>query len=257
MQKHTIAVIIPCLDEELTIASVIQDYHKALPEAEIYVYDNDSTDHTAQQAVKAGAKIRFCTIPGKGAVLRQAFHEVNADIYVLTDGDGTYPPTMVQEMLRLYMENPKSIVIGKRKNAKKHAVMSCSHAIGNRFLSVMFHVLYGFENIDVLSGSRIMGRDFVKSFPHCMTGLKQKLRWRFMPGCNILTYSPWMYHILIAHMEASPKSTQCVMVFGLSNWHWQEERGRYVSAKNFIFTRPFLAYSRHSGFAIYSAYQHR
>ena len=115
MQKHTIAVIIPCLDEELTIASVIQDYHKALPEAEIYVYDNDSTDHTAQQAVKAGAKIRFCTIPGKGAVLRQAFHEVNADIYVLTDGDGTYPPTMVREMIRLYMENPKSIVIGKRK----------------------------------------------------------------------------------------------------------------------------------------------
>ena len=62
MQKHTIAVIIPCLDEELTIASVIQDYHKALPEAEIYVYDNDSTDHTAQKAVKAGAKIRFCKI---------------------------------------------------------------------------------------------------------------------------------------------------------------------------------------------------
>ena len=150
MQKHTIAVIIPCLDEELTIASVIQDYHKALPEAEIYVYDNDSTDHTAQQAVKAGAKIRFCTIPGKGAVLRQAFHEVNADIYVLTDGDGTYPPTMVREMIRLYMENPKSIVIGKRKNAKKHAVMSYSHAIGNRFLSVMFHALYGFENIDVI-----------------------------------------------------------------------------------------------------------
>ena len=90
-----------------------------------------------------------------------------------------------------------------------------------------------------------------------MTGLKQKLRWRFMPGCNILIYSPWMYHILIAYMEVSPKSTQCVMVFGLSNWHWQAERGRYVSAKNFIFTLPFLAYSRYSGFAIYSAYQHR
>lgn len=192
MQKHTIAVIIPCLDEELTIASVIQDYHKALPEAEIYVYDNDSTDYTAQQAVKAGAKIRFCTIPGKGAVLRQAFHEVNADIYVLTDGDGTYPPTMVREMIRLYMENPKSIVIGKRKNAKKHAVMSYSHAIGNRFLSAMFHALYGFENIDVLSGSRIMGRDFVKSFPALYDGFETETE---------MALHAWMQHFDIQSLD--------------------------------------------------------
>ena len=124
MQKHTIAVIIPCLDEELTIASVIQDYHKALPEAEIYVYDNDSTDHTAQQAVKAGAKIRFCTIPGKGAVLRQAFHEVNADIYVLTDGDGTYPPTMVREMIRLYMEVHCDWKEKECKKTRSHVMLS-------------------------------------------------------------------------------------------------------------------------------------
>ena len=172
MQNKTIAVIIPCLNEEQTIASVVRDYRAVLPEAEIYVYDNESTDHTAQQAVKAGAKIRFCATPGKGAVLRQAFHEINADIYVLTDGDGTYPPTMVREMIRLYLENPKSIVIGKRKSVKKRAVMSYSHVIGNRFLSAMFRMLYGFENIDILSGSRIMGRDFVKSFPALYDGFE-------------------------------------------------------------------------------------
>lgn len=165
MQKNSVAVIIPCLNEEKTIASVVTAYKEALPEAEVYVYDNESTDNTVREALNAGAKIRYCQIPGKGAVLRQAFKEMNADICVLTDGDGTYPPEKVPEMIELCVKNPWSIVIGNRKKASDHKVMSLSHIMGNKFLRILFSILYGFKNIDILSGSRVLTRDFVTTFP--------------------------------------------------------------------------------------------
>lgn len=171
MSSKKIAVIIPCLNEETTIGNVVKDFQKALPGAEIYVYDNDSTDHTAKEAIKAGAKLRFCDIPGKGAVLRAAFQEVNADVYVLADGDGTYPPDNIDQMLEALNQSPKSIVIGNRK-ADDRSAMKWSHIIGNKFLKKFFCLAYGFSNVDVLSGSRVINQEFAKSFPAVYDGFE-------------------------------------------------------------------------------------
>lgn len=172
MRNKKIAVIIPCLNEEKAIASVVTAYKEILPETDIYVYDNESTDNTVREALEAGAKIRICRTPGKGAVIRQAFKEIDADFYVLVDGDGTYPPERVPEMVNSCIESPDSIVIGKRQKASNHAVMSLSHVLGNKLLRMMFSVLYGFRNVDILSGSRVLPRKFAQSFPAIYDGFE-------------------------------------------------------------------------------------
>lgn len=160
-----VVVILPCLNEEKTISPVVKAYREVLPEADVYVYDNKSTDNTVKEALTAGAMVKYCEIPGKGAVLRRAFSDIDADIYVLADGDGTYPPEKVPEMVRLCEENRHAIVIGSRKKASNHKVMSLSHALGNGFLRALFSLLYGFRDIDILSGSRVLTREFVRTFP--------------------------------------------------------------------------------------------
>lgn len=175
MSEQKIAVIIPCLNEEMTIEGVVHAYQQVLPDADIYVYDNDSTDETAKAAIRAGAKLRFCSTPGKGAVLREAFRDIEADVYVLVDGDGTYPPEKVPEMIDLYLGEPDSVVLGNRmigNSRQKKKVMSATHALGNWLIKWLFAVLYGFKDMDVLSGSRVFGPQFAKNFPAIYDGFE-------------------------------------------------------------------------------------
>lgn len=159
-----IAVIIPCYNEEKTVGRVIKDFKRILPEAGIYVYDNMSSDGTAKEAERAGAVVESCRIQGKGAVLRQAFSEVESDIYVLVDGDDTYPPDRVPDMIEKVGSGKADIAIGVRACYHEEN-RSPLHALGNVIVPFLFRALYGVAYTDVMSGSRVMSREFVKGFP--------------------------------------------------------------------------------------------
>lgn len=158
-------VIIPCYNEELTIGKVIKEFKEYLPDADIFVYDNLSTDKTKEEALNAGAIVKSCNIPGKGAVLRQAFSEIDADIYIMADGDDTYPPYEINKLIDKLKETGSDLVIGDRIQEYFSVNKDKLHAIGNKIVPWLFYVLYGIEDVDVMSGSRVMSRRFVKGFP--------------------------------------------------------------------------------------------
>jgi glycosyltransferase involved in cell wall biosynthesis len=159
-----IAVIVPCYNEEAAIARVVRDFRAALPGAEIYVYDNASTDHTPQRAREAGAIVRNETRRGKGNVVRRMFADVEADVYVLVDGDDTYDAAAAPMLVRTLVEGGYDIVSGRRVAVGEHAYRA-GHVVGNRLLTGLTALMFDINVSDLLSGYRIMSRRFVKSFP--------------------------------------------------------------------------------------------
>ncbi len=161
----------PCYNEELTIAKVVADFRRALPSATIYVFDNNSTDRTAEVARTAGAMVRAELLRGKGNVTRRMFADVDADIYVLVDGDDTYDaqsaPALVQEL----WGNKLDMVNGARQSTEKEAYR-LGHKFGNRMLTGTVRMLFGDRFIDMLSGYRVFSRRFVKSFPSLASGFE-------------------------------------------------------------------------------------
>lgn len=160
----TIAVIVPCHNEELTIGTVVRDLRAALPTATIYVYDNRSSDDTAAVAAEAGAVVRREETKGKGNVVRRAFADVEADVYLLIDGDDTYDATAAPRMIELLAAGPYDHVLGVRRHSSASAYRP-GHESGNRFFNRMVGLLFGQQVTDMLSGYRAFSRRFVKSFP--------------------------------------------------------------------------------------------
>ena len=169
--RPSIAVIIPCYNEAAAVQGVVSDFRTALPEADIYVFDNNSTDGTAQLAAEAGAIVRREVRQGKGHVVRRMFSDVEADVYVLVDGDQTYEaaaaPAMVQTLLRERLD----MVTGVRAVSEAHAYRR-GHRFGNRLLTRLIEVLFNARLADLLSGYRILSRRFVKSFPVASGGFE-------------------------------------------------------------------------------------
>ncbi len=163
------AVLIPCYNEAVTISGVVQAFRAALPEAQLYVYDNNSTDGTAALAAAAGATVRRETRQGKGAVIRRAFADVEADIYVLVDGDGTYDAGAAPAMVRMLREQQLDMVNGARDAA---GADRAGHAWGNRVLTGLVAAVFGRRITDMLSGYRVFSRRFVKSFPALAVGFE-------------------------------------------------------------------------------------
>ncbi len=163
--KRTV-VLIPCLNESKTIAKVIKDWKQELPHATIYVYDNASTDDTIRRARESGAKVCHVESRGKGNVVRQMFREIEADCYIMVDGDDTYSAERGKEMERFIVEDKADIVIGNRLDSnyfvENHRPF---HGIGNRLVRWLFRRLYNVDLGDPLSGLRAMNRDVVKRFP--------------------------------------------------------------------------------------------
>ena len=159
-----IAVIVPCYNEEAAIARVVRDFRAALPGAEIYVYDNGSTDNTPERAREAGAIVRQETRRGKGNVVRRMFADVEADIYVLVDGDDTYDAAAAPMLVRTLVEGGYDIVSGRRVAVGEHAYRA-GHVVGNRLLTGLTALMFNINVSDLLTGYRIMSRRFVKSFP--------------------------------------------------------------------------------------------
>lgn len=166
-----IAVLIPCHDEAATVGSVIRDFRAALPEAVIYVYDNNSSDATAALAEEAGAVVRRETLQGKGNVVRRMFGDIEADVYVLVDGDDTYHAAGVPEMVRMLVDDNLDMVTGKRESTDQAAYRP-GHQLGNRVLTGLVARIFGTGVSDMLSGYRVMSRRFVKTFAAHSTGFE-------------------------------------------------------------------------------------
>ncbi len=163
------AVLIPCYNEAVTITGVVRAFRAALPSAVLYVYDNNSTDGTAALAAAAGAIVRRETRQGKGAVIRRAFADVEADIYVLVDGDGTYDAEAAPTMVQMLQDQQLDMVNGARDAA---GADRAGHVLGNKVLTGLVASVFGRQVTDMLSGYRVFSRRFVKSFPALAVGFE-------------------------------------------------------------------------------------
>jgi glycosyltransferase involved in cell wall biosynthesis len=159
-----VAVLIPCLDEEAAIGKTVSDFRTALPGATVYVYDNNSTDRTAEVAAAAGAVVRRERRPGKGNVVRRMFKDIEADAYVMVDGDDTYEAAAAPALVERLVAEQLDMVVGKRIETHQ-AAYRIGHRFGNAFLTGLVRKLFGSQIDDMLSGYRVFSRRFVKSFP--------------------------------------------------------------------------------------------
>jgi hypothetical protein len=169
--RPRIAVLIPCFNEEAAVATVIADFRKALPSAQIFVYDNNSTDRTAAVARDAGAEVRCERRQGKGHVVRRMFADIDADIYLLVDGDATYDAASAPSMIERLQADRLDMVVGFRVD---HSVAAyrLGHRTGNRLLTSFLATVFGEAFKDILSGYRVFSRRFVKSFPVLCDGFE-------------------------------------------------------------------------------------
>ena len=167
----TVAVLLPCHDEGPVIGEVVATFRAALPGATVYVYDNNSHDDTAAQARAAGAEVRHEPMQGKGHVVRRMFADIDADVYVLADGDGTYDASAAPNMIRKLLDERLDMVVGVRTHGDRQAYRF-GHVLGNRFLTATVRKLFDSRFRDILSGYRVMSRRFVKSFPALASGFE-------------------------------------------------------------------------------------
>ena len=162
--KRSIAVLLPCYNEATAIGAVVRDFRAALPDARIYVYDNNSTDGTLTEAAKAGAIVRCEPYQGKGNVVRRMLADIDADIYVIADGDGTYDATAASMLIETLVKENSDMIVGAREGGGDKAYRR-GHRAGNRFFNRVVANLFGPGFTDILSGYRVLSRRFAKSFP--------------------------------------------------------------------------------------------
>jgi len=165
------AVLIPCYNEEAAVGEVVRSFRRALPDARIYVYDNNSRDSTIEVARTAGAIVRSEPLQGKGNVVRRMFADIDADVYVLVDGDDTYEAGMAPAMIRCLLDNQLDMVNGARVTAIKEAYRP-GHRFGNWLLTGIVRWIFGDRFKDMLSGYRVFSRRYVKSFPSLANGFE-------------------------------------------------------------------------------------
>jgi len=169
MNQASVAVLVPCYNEAAAIARVVMDFRAALPTAEIYVYDNNSTDGTAGIAAAAGAIVRNEPQQGKGAVVRRMFRDIEADFYIMVDGDHTYDASLAPKLLALAIEERCDLVNGIREETES-AAYRAGHRLGNVMLTGAVRKIFGDRVQDMLSGYKVFSRRFVKSFPATSIG---------------------------------------------------------------------------------------
>jgi glycosyltransferase involved in cell wall biosynthesis len=170
-QQPRIAVLLPCYNEEAAIGATVERFRAALPSADIYVYDNNSRDRTREVATAAGAIVRSERQQGKGHVVRRMFADVDADIYVMADGDLTYDAASAPAMVEMLLADQLDMVVGTRRHEQKDAYRG-GHVIGNRVFTGLLAGLFGRSFSDIFSGYRVFSRRFVKSFPVLSSGFE-------------------------------------------------------------------------------------
>lgn len=173
-RNNKIAVLIPCYNEEVTIHKVVSDFKRELPEADIYVYDNNSSDNTSKLAKDAGAIVRFEPRQGKGNVVRQMFRDIDADCYLMVDGDDTYPAESARELCEPILNGEADMTVGDRLSNGTYAEENkrAFHGFGNDLVRAMIKWIYGYSFDDVMTGYRAFSRPFVKTFPVMSEGFQ-------------------------------------------------------------------------------------
>ena len=172
--SRTIAALVPCYNEAVTIAKVCDDFKKFLPEATVYVYDNNSSDNTAEIAREHGAVVKLEPRQGKGNVVRQMLRDINADCYEMVDGDDTYPIEQVRDVIAPILNDEADHVVGDRLSNGTYAAENkrAGHGFGNDLVRWLIKVLYGFEYMDVMTGYRAFNREFAKTLPVLSPGFE-------------------------------------------------------------------------------------
>ena len=166
-----IAVLLPCYNEGAAIADVVLDFRRILPGHRIFVYDNNSSDNTAEQAARAGAIVVRSRRQGKGNVVRQMFADIDADIYIMADGDGTYDSSRAPELIQTLLDERADMVVGTRRDVKIDAGRT-GHAFGNKIFNLVYQTIFGNDFTDIFSGYRVFTRRFAKSFPAMSPGFE-------------------------------------------------------------------------------------
>jgi len=189
MDHPRIAVVIPCLNEELTIRKVIRDFREALPEADIWVFDNSSTDATAQVATDEGARVRHVRLRGKGSVVRTIFRDVDADILLMVDGDDTYPAGSASVLLNEVASGGADMAVGARLEQHATASFRPFHGVGNRLVRWTISRLFGHVIQDPLSGYRAISMRFARSMPVLSMGFEIETEMTVFGLMNGLTVS--------------------------------------------------------------------
>jgi len=174
MESPKIAVLVPCYNEGLTIGTVVRDFKTFLPQADIYVYDNNSKDDTVAIAKAEGAMVRHEKRQGKANVVFKMFREIEADIYIMIDGDDTYPVDCVQEMVDQFIENNCDMLVGDRlsNNSYRKENKRAFHNFGNNLVRNLINLFFGSELKDILSGYRIFSKKFVKNYASTIKGFE-------------------------------------------------------------------------------------
>lgn len=171
MDRPQIAILIPCYNESATLPKVIADFTQHLPYAHIYVYDNGSTDNSVAVAREAGAQVKHVAIRGKGQVVRRMFADIEADVYVMVDGDATYDAASAQKAIALLQNNALDMVVCTRKACDNNSFRP-GHAFGNKLFTRAVNLLFGRQFTDIFSGYRVFSRRLVKSFPAISQGFE-------------------------------------------------------------------------------------
>ena len=171
VQPPRIAVVLPCYNEEAAIADTVAGFRAALPGAAIYVYDNNSSDRTVEIARASGAEVRTEKMQGKGNVVRRMFADVDADVYIMADGDLTYDPKAAPAMVAMLLSEQLDMVVGTRQHEAAEAYRG-GHVLGNRLFTGLLSSLFGRSFTDIFSGYRVFSRRFVKSFPVLSAGFE-------------------------------------------------------------------------------------
>jgi glycosyltransferase involved in cell wall biosynthesis len=227
-----VAVLIPCYNEARTIGAVVRDFRRALPKAEILVFDNRSTDATAAEALAAGAAVRKVGQRGKGNVVRRMFADVEAEVYLMVDGDGTYDAASAGALVQRLMAEGLDMVVGSRVSGEADAYRP-GHRIGNVMLTRAVALLFGDTFSDMLSGYRVFSRRYAKSFPAAATGFEIETE---------LTVHALQLHMPAAEMSTRYGSRPEGSVSKLSTWRdgW---RILYTIGRLFKNERPLMFFS--------------
>lgn len=168
---YDLAVLLPCYNEGKSIAQVVLDFRRALPQARVYVYDNNSSDDTSEQAARAGAVVIPSRRQGKGNVVRQMFADIDADLYIMADGDDTYDASMAPKLIERLLDDRLDMVVGVRQDVTIDAGRK-GHAFGNKIFNVVYQTLFGRDFNDIFSGYRVFTRRYAKSFPAVSPGFE-------------------------------------------------------------------------------------
>jgi glycosyltransferase involved in cell wall biosynthesis len=235
VNNHTckVAVLIPCYNESATIGKVVRDFNYALPSAQIYVYDNNSQDETVRKAIEAGAIVRQETIQGKGNVVRRMFREIEADLYVLVDGDDTYDAEKMAELVNLASSGNYDLVNCIRIDDNNEKAYRAGHRFGNWLLTTMVKFLFGDRIEDMLSGYKVFSRRFVKSFPLISQGFEIETE---------LTVHALELKMPIAHVEGTYRDRPTGSVSKLNTFRDGYRIISYI-LKLFRLERPLLFFS--------------